>query len=309
MAVLLIDASNMAYRAKYAYNLSNRGQDTSVTYGVIRMLMTLIRDQNPSGMVMCFDGGRPKYRQRLVPTYKNNRNHDDDPTHIEYLRQVAELYRKLPYFGIMCVKRDGIEADDLMYHASRMLECSKVVTNDDDLLQAVNDNTAVLKPTKKDYKEINKDNFFQEVGIDVTWYITAKAFMGDSSDNVPGVLGIGPATAAKMFADGYPELSRLNKNLRERVEGFISSGLFDAALGCICLENDLSGARATLLSAMWMPYQNKMVYKYCIENAFSSLIEAGSLGKIFGSLRKPEFVVNGWRLPRIWDADRYPLGA
>lgn len=308
MTILIVDASNMAYRARYAYNLTNHGRDVSVTYGVLRMLMTLLHAQCPSSVIMCFDGGRPKYRQELVPSYKANRKHDDDPTYIEYVRQVAELYRKLPYFGIMCVRREGIEADDLMYHASRMLSGSKIVTNDDDLLQAVDDNTSVLKPTKKDYKEINTANFRDETGVAKSCFLSAKVLMGDGSDNIPGVAGVGVVTASKMFSNGYVDLPSLNDKLRARVEEFIKSGAFRLSLDCMNLEHDLSGARRVLTSALWMPYNGKLVYKYCIDNAFASLIEAGSLGKLFGSLRKPEFIVNGWRQPVIWDTNRYPAG-
>lgn len=304
---LIVDASNMAYRARYSYSLSHQGKDTSVTYGVLRMLMALIKEHKPTGIIMCFDGGSPGYRKRLVPSYKSNRKHDDDPTFYEYIRQVQELQRMLPYFGILCVKREGIEADDLMFHASRLLPSSTIVTNDDDLLQAVNDNTAVLKPGKKENTLISEQNFKEIAGVPLDCFLLAKAILGDSSDNVPGVKGIGPKTIEKLFSSGQYDDSFLNDSMRLALTDFLNTG-FHTAIYCMDLKLDLCGARQALISAIWQPYNNKMVYKYCFDNAFASLIEAGSLGNTFGPLTKPEFETADWRFPVIWDYERKPAG-
>lgn len=306
MTTLIIDASNMAYRARYSYSLSFKGRDTSVTYGVLRMLMTLVRDQRPDSVIMCFDGTKPISRSAMIKQYKTNRTHDDDPTYVEYLRQLRELQRMLPYFGMLCVKRDGIEADDLMYHASRMTDKSIIVTNDDDLLQAVDGGTSVLKPLKKDFRMITQHNFRDEVGVEIGWFLSAKALLGDSSDNIPGVMGVGPATIKKIYGNGREDLSGLNANMQQRIRDFWAKD-FDNVMQCINLQHDVFGSRQALLSAQWVPYTNAMTYKYCIDNAFTSLIEAGSLGSIFGPLKKPRLSADGYRVPRIWDAIRHPM--
>lgn len=306
MTTLIVDASNMAYRARYAYNLSHNGRDTSVTYGTIRMLMALAHECKPEAMIMCFDGGRPRYRSLMVPQYKANRTHDNDDTYVEYVQQVVELRRMLPYFGVLCVRRDGIEADDLMYHASRMLSDSIIVSNDDDMLQAVNDDTAVMKPGKKGNTLVTAVNFKEIAGVDAAHYLVAKALLGDSSDNIPGVIGVGPVTASKLFAPGYLDTTLVNDALRARIHEFLDGGTADNVLACIDMTYDLYGARLALLTAQWVPYTGKMVTKYCMDNAFASLMEAGSLGQTFGALRQPKFDANGWLIPRIWDTDRCP---
>lgn len=306
MTTLVIDASNMGHRARYSYSLSYKGKDTSVTYGVLRMIMAAIREVRPDSVIMCFDGGSPGFRSRSTPTYKSNRKHDEDPTYLEFIRQMDELQRLLPYFGIMAVRRAGIEADDLMYHASRMLNSSVILTNDDDLLQAVNDKTSVMRSTKSKSDVINERNFEQATGFQQAVFLMAKAVIGDSSDNVPGVKGIGPMLAQKMFSKGWPDVTVLPGSLIDRARRFMANDL-ERTLMTIDLQHDLTGARYTLVNTPWMPYNNKQVYRYCIDNAFQSLIEAGSLGATFGALGKPEFNITGMRMPYIWDYQRFPM--
>lgn len=272
------------------------------------MLMSLARDNKPDCIIMCFDGGRPLYRERKIAQYKANRHHDDDDTYAEFLRQLAELRRILPYFGVLSVCRNGIEADDLMYHASRLLtDDVMIITNDDDLLQAVNEHVHMHKPLKKGgYSPVTLDNFRYEIGAGPEHFLRAKALLGDTSDNIPGVYGIGPATLARIYHDGQEDLSVLNPIMRKRVEDFFNERYLDV-LSCISLKYDLCGAKLALLRAQWMPYTSKVVYKYCIDNAFASLIEAGSLGQIFGPLKQPAFQMSGHKFPYVWDAKRYPV--
>lgn len=307
MSVMIIDANNMAHRARHAYHLSHAGRDTSITYGVLRMIMSLVKGYRPDSVVACFDAGRPLYRQTLVPQYKEHRNHDNDETYGEFVGQLIELQHILPYFGVLCAQRYGIEADDLLYQASRMLYRSTIVTGDDDLMQAINENTDLLKPTKKGYQPVNLGNFRDVAGVPPEWFLVAKALRGDSSDNIPGVIGVGPATVEKIFEQGFMDLSAIkNLTLRWKVEDYLKTGLYPAAMACMDLTHDLCGARNALVSAVWIPFTSKIVYKYCMTNAFSSLIEAGSLGQTFGPLKKPKFDTSDCRLPRIWDANRHP---
>lgn len=305
MTTLVIDASNMGHRARYSYSLSYKGRDTSVAYGVLRMTMALIKEVRPDSVLMCFDGGTPRFRTVACPGYKTNRNHKEDPTYTEFARQMNELERMLPYFGIMAARRTGIEADDLMFHASVMLDNSVLVTNDDDLLQAVNDKTSIMKSSKSRNSMITPNNFKEHTGFDQCNYLMAKALMGDSSDNVPGVKGVGPVLAQKMFSSGSMDVNALPHTLVGRVKEFMKADLY-GVLTVIALAYDLAGARYTLVNTPWMPYNGKMVYKYCIDNAFTSLMEAGSLGAMFGALDRPTFDTSDLRCPRIWDWTRYP---
>lgn len=308
MTTLIIDASNMGHRARYSYSLSYKGRDTSVSYGVLRMTMAAIKEVRPQSVIMCFDGGTPKFRVAACQSYKSNRKHggEEDPTYVEFVRQMNELQRMLPYFGIMAVRRAGIEADDLMYHAAEMLERSVIVTNDDDLLQAVSEKTAVMRSTKSKSNLVTLENFKEHAGFDWESFLLAKAIIGDSSDNVPGVKGVGPVLTQKIFAEGWMNLNVLPHALMGRVQRWLETD-YQHVMDVIDLRLDRTGARYVLLNAPWQPYNGKLVYKYLMDNAFNSLMEAGSLGGTFGALRQPEFDRDAMRCPRIWDYKRYPL--
>jgi 5'-3' exonuclease len=153
---------------------------------------------------------------------------------------------------------------------------------------------------------ITMHNFRDEVGVEIGWFLSAKALLGDSSDNIPGVMGVGPATIKKIYGAGQEDLTGLNSNMQQRIRDFWAKD-FDNVMQCINLQHDVFGSRQALLSAQWVPYTNAMTYKYCIDNAFTSLIEAGSLGSTFGPLKKPRLSADGFRVPRIWDAIRHPM--
>lgn len=304
---LLIDGTNMAHRARHAYQLSYRGRDTSVTYGVMRMLMALVKKHKPVGVVFAWDGGTPGFRRRLVPTYKTNRKRDDtDPSWISFLSQLNELERILPSTGVLQVRRRGIEADDLIAQAAIMaVDDCLIISNDDDLLQCVDEGVSVLKPGKKDVV-YDIDNFEELVGYPVYQFVAAKVLQGDSSDNIPGVHGIGPKTAQKIFSGphGNASIANLTGRLRERTMEFIEDGKYNASYTAIDLSEDRTGARRVLLEAEWQPYDNKAVMSWCIKYGFTSIIEAGSLGLLFGPMKKPVFDAEELRVPRVWDYGR-----
>lgn len=299
---LLVDGTNMAHRARHAYQLSFHGKDTSALYGVMRMLMALIQSFRPTTVVFAWDGGTPGFRRRLVSSYKANRHPFDDPTWLSFLDQLCELEATLPFTGVLQVKRRGIEADDLLYHASRMLDGeSLIVSTDDDMLQCVNGNVMVMHPGKVD-KITTADNFEQTVGFPAFKYVMSKVLQGDSSDNVPGVLGVGPKTV-KALLKHDKILDHATPRVKERIQRFIDTGQYNMAYTVMDLSVDRCGAKRALLEAPWQPYDRKL-YQWCIENGFTSIIEAGLT--CFGALQQPVFrkdVV----CPRVWDYNRSPM--
>ena len=301
---LIVDGANLAHRARHAYSLSYQGQDTSVTYGVMRMLGALVKYYNPASVIFAWDGGTPGFRRRLVPSYKSKRKHDDDPTWDMFIYQVQELEHILPYAGVLQVRRAGIEADDLMAQAAQMLIGKNlIVSTDTDMLQCVNDNTSVLRPGKKDVTYDAK-NFEKLVGFPVYKYVLGKVLQGDSSDNVPGVLGIGPKTVVKLLQNDNV-LEAATPKMRSRIEAFISDGHYNSAYSVMDLSADHTGARLALLDAPWRKAHAKRLTKWCMDHGFVSIIEAFSLS-IFGSLQEPEFAWDG-RMPLVWDYRRYPV--
>lgn len=293
---LLIDGNNLAWRANYAYNLSFRGQDVSALYGVVRMVQALVKHHKPRSVIYCWDGGTPGFRKRLVPEYKASRRHKDDGTYTNFVRQAIELREVLPFFGLYQVYRRGLEADDLVYHASRMLdERSIIVTADEDLLQAVDEKTSVLKPGKKDLLHTP-----EEMEIAPEDMVEWKVLQGDSSDNIRGVSGVGPKTATKIV-HGEP----VSERIAERVKAFYESGAYDAAYDCMDLSVDRAGAKHALLSSEYVPFDWRKCKSFCIKYGFTSLLE-GNLGQIFGKLREPMFNTRGLAIPRVWDYKRAP---
>jgi DNA polymerase-1 len=307
--ILIVDGNNMAHRARHAYQLSYLGKDTGVMYGVMRMLMTLLGKYRPSGVIFCWDGGRPAFRKRLVPAYKAGRSKADDPTWAAFILQLNELEKMLPHTGVLQVKRVGIEADDLMAHASVMVEDEAViVSSDDDLMQCIMDGVSVLKPGKKNVM-YTEELYLEKYGFHPVWHVLYKVLQGDGSDNIPGVPGIGPKTAMKLCqVGGKGILSACPRHLIGNLEEFIQSGAYNAAYTVIDLKDDMAGARFTLVRALenWRRYSKRRIYDWCFSNGFASILESGSLGVTFGSLRAPVFDVEGMRCPVIWDAERSP---
>lgn len=299
----IIDGNNMAHRARHSYSLSYRGVDTSVTFGVMSMLRALIKTHRPHSLVMCWDGGTPLYRKELVPSYKDNRDRSDDGTYHEFVSQLKELQEILPYFGIMSLYRRGIEADDLMYHASRMLEADDIVivTTDGDLLQAVNEQVSVLKPKKNGEELVTVENFMQMVsGVRVEQYLSWRVCQGDSSDNIPGIPGVGPKTAWKIVCG-----DRLSDKIQSNLNTFISSGVYDDSKMCMDLQYDRCGARDVILNSDYVRYNGLKTKSWCIERGFVSLYSNEPLGKTFGKLKKPLIEPpSNMRFPVIWSYAR-----
>lgn len=308
MLTLIVDGTNMAHRARYAYNLSFDGKDTSVTYGVFRMLMALIKNHKPDSIIVCWDGGTPYFRRKVVPSYKQRRHHELDADWAQFLEQLEELENIIPFAGIYQIKRRGTEADDLMAAAAQMVVGdATIVTGDQDLLQCVTPNVSVMRPRKKGDVIYTVDNFQELVGYSVDCYVMGKALQGDSSDEIQGVPGIGPKTAAKLLETSPGTLEDVldvaTPRKRDKIIKFRDSGRYDAAYAAMDLGTDLCGARLAVLEAKWKGYSS-IVYRWCLERGFSSIIEAGSLGAMFGSLKEPTFEFDNLRLPRVWDYKR-----
>lgn len=295
--VILVDGNNMAHRARHAYNLSYRGADVSVMYGVVRMLQTLVSKHRPDACVVCWDGGTPAFRKRLVPSYKAHRHKAEDPSYPDFIRQLDDLREILPFFGVLSVWRRGIEADDLLYQASRLIwGHSLIVTSDQDLLQAVTKTVSVLVPSKNLVLELD------EMDVPPDLFVEWKTWQGDSSDGVPGVVGIGPKTATKIVFD-----EPISDRLQARADAFFQSGRYNEAYDCMDLSQDRSGARYVLLNTPYIKYHNGRCMRWALKYGFMSLVETRPLGASFGRLQAPEFDAEGLAVPRVWDYARYPV--
>ena len=304
--ILIIDGNNLAYRAKHVFSLSNRGEDVSVVYGFIRVLNSLMSKYKPTSVIVCWDNGIPDFRRQAVPSYKANRHSDDDHDEREnFYMQIDELHTyALPMFGMISVAKHGAEADDLMYQASRLCvdECI-IVTSDKDLIQAVNYKTKVMNPARDTLYTV--DNIEEHFGVPLNHFVDWRAIQGDSSDNIPGVYGIGEKTATKLFKE-YGTLTNIvnkasksdNKVMQHIVEfGFqkLVNNIMVTALYA-----DRVGARLAILDAleMFRKADKDRTKKYFMRKAFVSLIDGEFFSNIL-RLRKPDVSTKNMRLPVI----------
>ena len=199
--LFLIDAHGFLHRNYHALpKLStSSGQEVGALYGFVRWLIKLLNEKNPAYVAVCFDSpGGCARRKRLLPSYKANRKKPDDAL-VSQLNLARDMVRDL---GLAVVAKDGIEADDLMaflaQQAQKQHMHSVLVTSDKDVYQFLNDYISVWPSGGKDgFKgpEAAKEKF----GVEQKFLPDYFAIVGDASDNVPGVAGVGPKTTVELI--------------------------------------------------------------------------------------------------------------
>lgn len=217
--LFIVDGHALCYRAHYAFinnPLKNsKGQNTSAIFGFARMLFRLISDQNPDYLIVAFDPPAKSFRFRMYKEYKANRaKMPEDLKH-----QIEEIKNMLSTLKIRSVIVDDYEADDILgtiaaQYASKDLEIW-LVTGDKDAYQLVNDNVRIYANKKgiTEFEVMDRDAIINKIGLTPEQVIDYMALMGDSSDNVPGVAGVGEKTAQKLIS----QFSTL-ENIYDRIE-------------------------------------------------------------------------------------------
>ena len=200
---LVLDGSSLIFRAFYALpGLSDsHGQPTGAIFGFSNMLTKLMAEQQPDLMVLAFDKSRHTFRTERYADYKGTR----DKTPEELLSQFPLLREFAANMGIPFLEKDNYEADDIIGTLATQAAAKgydvRVITGDRDALQLVRPNLRVLL-TKKGISEIKDYDtaaFEEEYGFEPLKLIDLKGLMGDTSDNIPGVPGVGPKTASKLL--------------------------------------------------------------------------------------------------------------
>ena len=303
--LLIIDGNNLAHRVKYKFSLSNRGVDVSITYGCLRSISSLISKFKPQSLMVCWDGGTPEFRRQLLPEYKANRTKGDPYEYQEFIRQVQELHEIFPLMGIVSVRKRGAEADDLMYHASKLYSGhSVIVTTDKDLYQAINPNVEVYSPTKGII--IDQSAVLEEYGVrTIGDLVHLRALMGDSSDNIRGVPGIGQKTAVKLFKEFGSLVGIVNAALgcnplqkwfyHTKVgDSIVAVGLdkISKTVAATTLHADRVGAKAAILDAIcdFQKADKDSTKRYLMRNAFESLWSSPKFLGGISKLVKPEVI-------------------
>ncbi|MGP4076230.1 5'-3' exonuclease [Halobacillus sp. K22] len=229
--IMVVDGMALLFRAFYAtamsnyYMINSKGTPTNAVYGMVKHLFTAIEKYQPTHVVCCWDMGSQTFRNDLFPDYKANRGAPPE----ELIPQFDLAKEVVESLNIPNVGQAGYEADDCMGTLSRLYsEHSQVflLTGDQDLLQLLQPNVHVvlLKKGYGNYAEYHQDSFYEEKGITPSQMVDLKALMGDSSDNYPGVKGIGEKTALKLLMEhqtieGILEnLDKLTKGQRAKIE-------------------------------------------------------------------------------------------
>ena len=202
---MALDGNSLAYRAFYALpeDMSNAsGQVTNAVYGFTTMLLTLIRDHKPDGVVVVFDRPEPTFRHDAIPEYKAQREKAPDIL-FQQLGMIREL---LDVLGITWWEKAGFEGDDLIATVAEHGEQSgmdvMVVTGDRDSYQLVRDPHVRVLYNKRgvsDYALYNESGIFERTGVTPAQYADYAALRGDPSDNLAGIPGVGEKTAAKLI--------------------------------------------------------------------------------------------------------------
>mgnify|MGYP000753947445 FL=1 len=224
--LVIIDGSSLLYRAFYALPpLSKNGVYTNAVFGFLRMLLSIYRTLNPEYMAVSFDKSRETFRTKMYSGYKATRK----PAPDELVPQFALIKEVLRVMGVAVYEPEGYEGDDVLGTLSRRYEESLpvyIVTGDRDALQLSDEHVTVLL-TRKGISQMDAmtpEAVMEKYQITPSQVIDMKALMGDASDNIPGVRGVGEKTALKLITryktlDGiYDHLDEIKGALHKKLE-------------------------------------------------------------------------------------------
>ncbi len=216
--IVLVDGNNLLFRSYYATAYSGNfmrnadGFPTNGLYGFVNMINKIISEENPEYMVVAFDIGKT-FRHEKYSEYKGGR--DETPNDLKV--QFPYAKKILSAMGIMYLEKEGYEADDIIGTIASEVDKNDefiglIVSSDKDLLQLISNDIEVKLLKTKDYIRMNHDTFVETYGIEPIRMIDLKGLMGDSSDNIPGVKGIGEKTALKLLQE-YGTVENLYNNI------------------------------------------------------------------------------------------------
>ena len=215
--IVLVDGNNLLYRSYFATAYSgnlmknSKGLATNALYGFLNMINKIIEEEKPLYMMIAFDKGKT-FRHEKYLEYKGTR----DATPDDLIMQFPYSRRLCEAMGITHLEIDNYEADDIIGTFAKMVEKENlealIVSSDKDLLQLISPNVKMKLLKTHDYIMMDEEEFKRTYGIDPIRMIDLKALMGDASDNIPGVHGIGEKTAIKLLQE-YHSLDNLYNNV------------------------------------------------------------------------------------------------
>jgi DNA polymerase I len=216
MRVYLIDGYSLLYRAFYALPQSiatSSGLPTNALYGFTSMVLKLLDSDEEVGIGVVWDGGMPAFRVEIFPEYKANRSSMPEELRV----QLDHLDEILESMNIPAIRAEGFEADDALATLSRRVPDGVelfIVTGDQDAMQLVDGHVKVLRTTRgvSETKAYGREEVIEDYGVTPEQIPDYKALVGDPSDNIPGVRGIGPKGAANLLRE-FGSLEGIYENL------------------------------------------------------------------------------------------------
>ena len=201
--MLIVDGNSILNRAFFGMPplVSSAGIHTGAVYGMINILLPKVEELSPNYAAVAFDMKAPTFRHKMYDGYKASRHGMPD----ELAQQLPFAKRAMQSLGFKVLELEGYEADDLLGTMANIGEKSGakvyILTGDRDSLQLIDDNVNVLLAGTGETKLFDKTAFTEKYGIDPSSFVDVKALMGDSSDNIPGIAGIGEKTALKLISE------------------------------------------------------------------------------------------------------------
>ena len=229
----LIDGYAMLYRAHFAMIrnplINSKGMHTSALFGFINQIMKLINNEKPDLMIAAFDSSKKTFRHEKYPEYKATREKMPD----EMIGQLPYLWKILQSMDIPTLEEPGFEADDIIGTLATKASCDEfevfIVSGDKDFMQLINENIFLYAPSGRqaDIRIYDRSGVIDKWGVPPEKIIDLLGLMGDSSDNVPGVPGVGEKTAVKLINE-YGSLEKSLENANEVKNKRAREGLLNA---------------------------------------------------------------------------------
>lgn len=227
--VILVDGNNLMFRSYYATLYSGsmmtnkEGFPTNALFGFVNMMNKIIHEEKPEYIMVAFDIGKT-FRHEKYDYYKGKR--DETPDDLKKQFPIAK--KILTAMGIKYFELEGYEADDIIGTFARRIDededyIGTIVSSDKDLLQLISDDISVKLLKQKDYIRMDKNTFKEIYGLDPVRMVDLKSLMGDASDNIPGVRGIGEKTALKLLHE-YKSLDGVYENI-DLIKGVVKDKL------------------------------------------------------------------------------------
>ncbi|MBA1162304.1 DNA polymerase I [Bacillus licheniformis] len=279
--LVLVDGNSLAYRAFFALPLlsNEKGIHTNAVYGFTTILMKMLEEEKPTHMLVAFDAGKTTFRHKTFKEYKGGRQKTPPELseQLPFIRELLDAYRISRY------ELENYEADDIIGTLAKSAEKDgfevKIFSGDKDLTQLATEGTtvAITKKGITDVEYYTPEHVREKYGLTPEQIIDMKGLMGDSSDNIPGVPGVGEKTAIKLLKQFHTVEELLSsidevsgKKLKEKLEEFKEQALMSKELATITTEAPLE---VSLDSLGYEGFDREAVVKLFKDLGFHSLLE------------------------------------